>query len=79
MAKESRLAALGYAFRVVPEDGAYFIEVPDLPGCMTQAETADEIIPMVTDAVRGWIATARELGREVPAPGSSRDTAIPAR
>jgi predicted RNase H-like HicB family nuclease len=69
MAKTQDVAALGYPFRVVPEDGAYFIEVPDLPGCITAADTADEIVPMVTEAVRGWIHAAEELGRPVPGPG----------
>lgn len=61
-------AALGYSFRVVPDDGVYFIEVPDLPGCMTQAERLEDIGPTAVDAVRAWLATAREMGRPIPAP-----------
>lgn len=75
MTRTEDVAALGYPFRVVPEDGAYFIEVPHLPGCITAADTADEIVPMVTEAVRGWIHVAQELGRPVPGPGSARATA----
>jgi antitoxin HicB len=77
MAKQEN-AALGYPFRVIPEDGAYFIEVPDLPGCITAADTAEDIVPMVTEAVRGWIAVARDLGREVPAPRSSEQARLSA-
>lgn len=58
-----------YPFRVIADpDGGYFVEVPDLPGCMTQAETRDEIIPMIEDARHAWLETAFELGREIPPP-----------
>ena len=68
MTKKKPQAALGYAFLVIPEDKAYFIQVPDLPGCMTVANSQDEIIPMVTDAVRSWIMACEKLGRDVPPP-----------
>jgi predicted RNase H-like HicB family nuclease len=60
---------LQYPFNVVADpEGGYFVEVPDLPGCMTQADTLDEVIPMIEDARRAWIETAYELGREIPLP-----------
>lgn len=65
-----RDAALGYPFRVTPDEGVFFIEFPDLPGCMTQAETAEDIGPMALDAARAWLATARELGRPIPVPSA---------
>lgn len=62
--------ALEYPFNVIADlDGGYVIEYPDLPGCMTQAETLDEIIPMAEDARRLWIESVYERGElEIPLP-----------
>ncbi|MEZ4870260.1 MAG: toxin-antitoxin system HicB family antitoxin [Caldilineaceae bacterium] len=38
----------------------WFARVLELPGCMTQAATFDEIDEMIHDAMRAWIATALE-------------------
>jgi predicted RNase H-like HicB family nuclease len=54
-----------------PEDGSGFLAtVPDLPGCMSDGETPEEAVINVQDAIAGWIATARELGRPIPPPSS---------
>lgn len=61
---------LEYPFNVIADpEGGYVIEFPDLPGCMTQAETLDEIIPMAEDARRLWIESVYERGElDVPLP-----------
>jgi predicted RNase H-like HicB family nuclease len=35
------------------EEGGFWAEVPALPGCVTQAETMDELIANVHEAVEG--------------------------
>ena len=50
------------------EDHAFLAEVPELPGCMSDGETYAEAVANVEDAMRMWIETARDLGREIPAP-----------
>ncbi len=51
------------------EDGGGFIAtVPDLPGCMSDGETAEAALANVRDALAAWIEKARALGRTVPAP-----------
>lgn len=53
------------------EDGGGFIAtVPDLPGCMSDGETAEAALANVRDAIAAWIEEARALGRPVPAPRS---------
>ncbi|WP_412060748.1 type II toxin-antitoxin system HicB family antitoxin [Rubrivirga sp. IMCC45206] len=47
-------------------DGAYLAEVPELPGCLSDGDTHAEAGASAEDAMRAWIETARELGREVP-------------
>ena len=60
---------LEYPFQVTADpDGGYVIAFPDLPGCLTQVETAEEIGPMAEEARRLWIATEYEDGDEIPPP-----------
>jgi predicted RNase H-like HicB family nuclease len=60
---------LQYPFKVTAdEEGGYVIEFPDLPGCLTQVETAEEIGPMAEEARRLWITTEYEEGEEIPLP-----------
>ena len=50
------------------EDGTYFIEYPDLPGCFSCGDTIDEVIKMGEDAKRGWIDIALQDGDKIPEP-----------
>lgn len=42
--------------------------VEELPGCMTYADTKEEIMDMIQDAMRLWIMTALERGKTIPVP-----------
>ena len=42
--------------------------VPDLPGCITQADSFEELEKMIEDAKRAWIETALERGIPIPEP-----------
>lgn len=37
------------------EEGGYWAEVPALPGCVTQAETMDELRTNLREAIEGWL------------------------
>jgi predicted RNase H-like HicB family nuclease len=37
------------------EEGGYWAEVPALPGCVTQADTLEELTEMLKEAVEGWL------------------------
>jgi predicted RNase H-like HicB family nuclease len=37
------------------EEGGYWAEVPALPGCVTEAETLEELTEMLKEAVEGWL------------------------
>jgi predicted RNase H-like HicB family nuclease len=39
----------------IAEEGGYWAEVPALPGCVTQAETRDELEANLREAVEGWL------------------------
>lgn len=51
----------------------YVVEVPDLPGCVTEGESLAEAIIMGTDAASGWILDEWENGHDVPAPSDPAD------
>lgn len=66
--------SLRYPVRVIQyEDGTYFAEIPDLPGCMTEADTIDEVFEMIEDAKRGWIEVGLERGLEIPLPETEKE------
>jgi predicted RNase H-like HicB family nuclease len=54
------------------EDGGGWVAlVPDLPGCMSDGESADEALHNVKDAIEEWKGAAARLGRPVPHPDDS--------
>lgn len=58
-----------YRFTVVierDEDGLFVASVPALQGCYTQAETYEEALENVKDAIRLHIEARRELGETIP-------------
>ena len=38
------------------EEGGYWAEVPSIPGCMTQAETVEDLLVNVREAVEGCLS-----------------------
>jgi antitoxin HicB len=50
------------------EGGGFVALVPELPGCMSDGETAEAALASVKDAVAAWIDEARAIGRPVPPP-----------
>lgn len=54
--------SLPYTIEVVRDEfdgySGWFARVVELSGCMTQADTFDELGEMIEDAMRAWIETA---------------------
>ncbi len=50
------------------EDGRYVVEVPELPGCMSDGLTYKDAIKNAEVVISEWIETARRLGRDIPQP-----------
>lgn len=48
------------------EDACWIADVPDLRFCTTHGETPDQALTNVQDAIRGWLAVARDEGMAVP-------------
>lgn len=48
------------------EEGGYTVYVPALPGCISEGDTYDEALSNIRDAIRLYIDTLRERGKEIP-------------
>jgi antitoxin HicB len=61
---------LPYRVEVYPEpDGTgYTAVIPELPGCMTCADTLAELWDMVEEAKEGWLELSLEDGDYIPEP-----------
>ncbi len=60
---------------VIVEEGAtsFGVYVPDLPGCVAAAETKDEVLELIQEAIEFHIKGLRESGTPVPEPSSSSE------
>jgi predicted RNase H-like HicB family nuclease len=50
------------------EDQAFLAEVPELPGCMADGASYEEVLANAQAVIAEWIETARTLGRPIPEP-----------
>lgn len=68
-------STIDYPFEIRPlskdEGGGYSITFPDLPGCGSDGATPEEAMANGRDALKSWLAVAREYGDKVPGPFSS--------
>ncbi len=60
--------ALPYTIEIIPDDGAWFVQIKELSGCMTEVDTWDEILPAIEEAKHLWLELALERGRPIPEP-----------
>ena len=59
-----------YAIVVEKGTDSYGAYVPDLPGCVAAADTKDEVLKLIKEAIELHIEDMREHGDEVPQPHS---------
>lgn len=68
---------LPYTIEVVKdtseEYSGWFARVVELPGCMTQADSFNELSAMIREAMVAWIETALEDGEPIPMPRTVED------
>ena len=62
-------------YAIVIEKGptSYGAYVPDLPGCVAAAETRDEALQLIREAIELHIEEMREGGMPIPEPSSSTE------
>lgn len=52
-------------------EGSFGAYVPDLPGCAVVAETREEALGLIREAIALHIESLREEGRPIPEPAST--------
>ena len=63
-----------YPVALMPTEEGYSVSCPGLPGCWSQGATEEEALANIQDAIREYLAVARELaGRQ-----DLREVEIPA-
>ena len=67
--------SLPYHMEIIPdmEEGGYTAKFPDLPGCLTCAETIEDLMESAQDAKKTWLTAAIEDGIEIAEPDSDAD------
>ena len=55
------------------EKEGYTVEVPDLPGCVTEGKDLVDAIEMGVDAGSGWVLGELEEGNNIPAPSLRKE------
>ena len=60
-----------YAVIVEEGDSSFGAHVPDLPGCIAIADTKQEVLRLIQEAIEFHLEGLREDGQAVPAPSSS--------
>ena len=65
---------MDYGFKVsrlsADDGGGFYIEVPDLPGCVSIGENLDEALIKLSDAIESWKIAANATGVAIPEPSS---------
>ena len=63
----------GMKYAVVIEQGprSFGAHVPDLPGCVAFADTREEVLRLIQEAIQLHLESLLEHGEKVPSPSSS--------
>lgn len=61
---------LPYHLEIVPDvdEGGYAASYPELPGCVTCADTMERAVAQAEDAKKEWLIAAMESGITIPEP-----------
>lgn len=48
------------------EDGYFVVEVPSLPGCISQGKTREEALANIAEAIALYIEVLQDRGEQIP-------------
>ena len=66
---------LPYRMEIIPDtiEGGFAVKFPELPGCLTCADTMEEAVRNAEDCKREWLAAAIEDRTPIPEPMTNED------
>jgi len=56
-------------FRVLleqDEDGYFVVQVPEMPGCISQGKTREEALKNIKDAIQGYLESLKKHDEPIP-------------
>ncbi len=59
------------------DGGGYIARVPALPGCIADADTPEELIPKIFNAIDDYIALKKKLNQSIPTPEHYNTDIVP--
>lgn len=62
--------SLPYTIEITPDEGSFFVQVKELPGCMSVGTTKSDALAMIEDAMREWLTVAVQDNLDIPLPGA---------
>lgn len=64
--------SIKYKFNIFPlseeDGGGFYAEVPELSGCIASADTIEETIALLQEAIESWVQVSEEKGKNIPRP-----------
>jgi len=60
-------------------DGMFVVEVPALPGCISQGTTREEALANIREAIEGYLESLEKHGEPIPPPVTEEIVEVPAR
>ena len=62
--------SLPYTIVIKPDvtDGGFVAKIKELSGCLTQADTWEELLQHIEEAKQGWLEVALAEGMDIPEP-----------
>ena len=66
---------LPYRMEIIPDtiEGGFAVKFPELPGCLTCADTMEEAVRNAEDCKREWLAAAIDDRTPIPEPMTDED------
>lgn len=55
-----------YTAVITPEDGKYYVRVPDVAGCVTTGSSVEDAVLQITDALSGCLVVREDEGLPIP-------------
>lgn len=55
-----------YTVVLLPEEGGYVVNVPALPGCVTQGDSVPDALDAARDAIELYVAALTDRAEEIP-------------
>jgi antitoxin HicB len=68
-----RYMKLDYPVEITRDGDGFFVRIPDLPGCESNADSVGDALECIAEAKAAWIGAALATGKPIPSPRADDD------